>query len=107
MCHFFEYVPFKISLYIYQLNRDIDMEKRQIKKQSTAIFKRLTGKSLRNLGMIAGFPKRYIQGYNFVLVLVVFGDLVFPLNIMMWLPQTHPSYSEKNDMVKDYINPEE
>ena len=48
--------------------------------------------------------ERYIEGYNFVLVLVAFGDLVFPLNIMMWLPQKHPSHRSKNDMVKDYIN---
>lgn len=47
--------------------------------------------------------KRYIMGYNPVLILAVFGDLVFPLCIMLWLPKTHPKYRSKNDLTGDFI----
>ena len=47
--------------------------------------------------------KRYIMGYNPVLILAVFGDLVFPLSVMLWLPKTHPAYRSKNDLAGDFI----
>ena len=47
--------------------------------------------------------KRYIMGYNPVLILAVFGDLVFPLSFMLWLPKTHPEYRSKNDLTGDFI----
>lgn len=47
--------------------------------------------------------KRYIMGYNPLLILAVFGDLVFPISMMLWLPKTHPKYRSKNDMTGDFI----
>jgi hypothetical protein len=47
--------------------------------------------------------KRYIMGYNPLLILSVFGDLVFPISMMLWLPKTHSQYRSKNDMTVDFI----
>ncbi len=47
--------------------------------------------------------KRYIMGYNPVLILAMFGDLVFPLSVMLWLPKTHPAYRSKNDLTGDLL----
>jgi hypothetical protein len=47
--------------------------------------------------------KRYIFGYNPVLILAVFGDLVFPLSLMLWLPQSHPQHRSKNDLAGDFL----
>lgn len=47
--------------------------------------------------------KRYLMGYNPLLILVVFGDLVFPISMMLWLPKTHSQYRSKNDMTVDFI----
>jgi len=46
---------------------------------------------------------RYIWGYNYVLVLVKAGELVFPLSIMLWVPDTHPQHRSKNDMVREFL----
>jgi hypothetical protein len=45
----------------------------------------------------------YIMGYNYVLLLVVSGSLVFPLSFVLWLPQSHPDHRSKNDIVRDEI----
>lgn len=47
---------------------------------------------------------RYIMGYNYVMILVVSGDEVFPMGLLLWLPKEHPAYKSKNDMVIDFIN---
>src|SRR5260370_13742308 len=44
-----------------------------------------------------------MMGYNPVLILAVFGDLAFPLPVMLWLPKTHPKYRSKNDLTGDFI----
>jgi hypothetical protein len=46
----------------------------------------------------------YIMGYNPVVILAVFGDFVFPISIMLWLPKTHPDHRSKNDMACDFIS---
>ncbi len=48
--------------------------------------------------------KRYIMGYNPVLILAVFGDLVLPISLKLWLPKTHPDYRSKNDLTGDFIS---
>jgi hypothetical protein len=45
----------------------------------------------------------YIMGYNPLLILAMFGDFVFPIAIMLWLPKTHPDHRSKNDMARDFI----
>jgi len=45
----------------------------------------------------------YIMGYNFVLLLVVSGEMVFPLGFVLWLPSSHADYRSKNDIVRDEI----
>ena len=46
----------------------------------------------------------YIMGYNYVLVLVVSGTIVFPLSFILWLPKESPNYRSKNDIIRDEIN---
>ncbi|MCP4650326.1 MAG: transposase, partial [PVC group bacterium] len=48
--------------------------------------------------------KKYIMGYNYVLVLVSSGDFVFPLNLSLWLPKDHADHRSKNDIAADVIN---
>jgi len=45
----------------------------------------------------------YIMGYNYVLLLVVSGELVFPLGFVLWLPKSHADYRSKNDIIRDEI----
>lgn len=47
--------------------------------------------------------KEYIMGYNYVFVIVVSGDFVFPLAVMLWLPKPHIDHQSKNDMVVDFL----
>jgi hypothetical protein len=47
---------------------------------------------------------KYIMGYNYVLVLVVSGTVVFPLSFILWLPKESPNYRSKNDIIRDEIN---
>ncbi|MDM8538810.1 transposase [Desulfobacterales bacterium HSG17] len=46
---------------------------------------------------------RYIMGYNYVLLLAVSDDMVFPLSFVLWLPKEHPDYRSKNDIARDEI----
>lgn len=46
----------------------------------------------------------YIMGYNPVVILASFGNFVFPISLMLWLPKTHPDHRSKNDMACDFIN---
>ena len=39
-----------------------------------------------------------------VLVLVAFGDFVFPLTIMLWRPKGDPKHKSKNDLVAEFLN---
>lgn len=48
--------------------------------------------------------ERYIEAHNIVLVLVSFGDFVFPLTIMIWRPKTDPKHKSKNDLVVDFLD---
>ncbi len=45
----------------------------------------------------------YIMGYNYVLLLVVSGSVVFPVTFVLWLPKSHPEYRSKNDIARDEI----
>lgn len=47
--------------------------------------------------------KRYIMGYNYVLMLAVSGDTVIPLAFVLWLPAGHPGHRSKNDIAQDEI----
>jgi hypothetical protein len=47
--------------------------------------------------------EEYIMGYNYVLLLVVSGEFVFPLGFVLWLPSSHADYRSKNDIVRDEI----
>ena len=47
---------------------------------------------------------RYIMGYNFVFVLVIRGEDVFPLSMMLWLPKKHKDHRTKIEMSRDFIN---
>lgn len=46
---------------------------------------------------------RYIMGYNYVLLLAVSDDTVFPISFVLWLPKGHPDYRSKNDIARDEI----
>ncbi|MCP4347574.1 MAG: transposase [Desulfobacterales bacterium] len=48
--------------------------------------------------------KRYITGYNYVLILAISGDTVIPLSFVLWLPAEHPDHRSKNDIARDGIN---
>jgi hypothetical protein len=47
--------------------------------------------------------EKYIMGYNYVVVLVVSGSVVFPLGFILWLPKDHLTYRSKNDIVRDEL----
>jgi hypothetical protein len=47
--------------------------------------------------------KRYIMGYNYVLMLAVSGNTAVPLVFALWLPAKHPDHRSKNDMARDEI----
>jgi len=46
---------------------------------------------------------RYIKGYNYILLLAVSGETVFPLSFVLWLPKTHTDYRSRNDIAADEI----
>ena len=48
--------------------------------------------------------KRYIMGYNYVFVIAVSGNFIFPLFVGLWLPEPHPQHRSKNDMLIDFIS---
>jgi len=63
-----------------------------------------SGKTMEFLHRLFDHVKgTYIMGYNPVVILAVFGDFVFPISIMLWLPKTHPDHRSKNDMACDFI----
>ena len=43
------------------------------------------------------------MGDNPVVMLAVFGDLVFPLSVRLWLPKPHPQYRSNNALTGDFI----
>ena len=48
--------------------------------------------------------KTYFMGHNIVLVLVTFGDFVFPLTMMLWQPKIEGKpHKSKNDLAKAYL----
>lgn len=48
--------------------------------------------------------KTYFMGHNIVLVLVAFGDFIFPLTMMLWEPKIADiSHESKNDLAKIYL----
>ena len=47
--------------------------------------------------------KQYIMGYNYVFVIVVSGNFIFPLYVGLWLPEPHVNHRSKNDMLIDFI----
>lgn len=47
--------------------------------------------------------KQYIKGYNYVFVVVVCGNFIFPLFVSLWLPEPHAKHCSKNDMLIDFI----
>jgi len=47
--------------------------------------------------------KQYVMGYNYVFVIVVSGNFIFPLHVGLWLPKPHPKHRSKNDMFSDFI----
>ena len=63
-----------------------------------------TGKYMEFIHKLFDHSKEeYIMGYNPVLILAVFGKLVFPIAIMLWLPKEHPQHRSKNDMTREFI----
>jgi hypothetical protein len=47
--------------------------------------------------------KQYIMGYNYVFVIVISGNFIFPLFVGLWLPEPHAKHRSKNDMFIDFI----
>jgi hypothetical protein len=47
--------------------------------------------------------KQYIMGYNYMFVLVMSGDFIFPLFVSLWLPKPHVEHRSKNDILIDFI----
>ena len=47
--------------------------------------------------------KQYIKGYNYMFVIVVSGNFIFPLFVSLWLPEPHVKHRSKNDMLIDFI----
>jgi len=41
--------------------------------------------------------KQYMMGYNYLFVLVIYGDFVFPLFVGLWLPKSHVKHRSKNE----------
>jgi hypothetical protein len=47
---------------------------------------------------------KYFMGHNIVLVLVSFGEFIFPLTIMLWEPKVEGKpHQSKNDLAKAYL----
>jgi len=47
--------------------------------------------------------KQDIKGYNYVFVIVVSGNFIFPLYVGLWLPKPHAKHRSKNDMLVEFI----
>ncbi len=47
--------------------------------------------------------KQYIMGYNYMFVLVMSGDFIFPLFVSLWLPKPHVEHRSKNDILINFI----
>jgi len=47
--------------------------------------------------------QRYIMAHNMVLILVGFGDVVFPMAITLWRPKDQPGHQSKNRIVADFL----
>jgi len=47
--------------------------------------------------------KQYIMGYNYVFVIVISGNFIFPLFVSLWLPKPHSQHRCKNDIFIDFI----
>jgi hypothetical protein len=47
--------------------------------------------------------KQYLMGYNYVFMIVVSGNFIFPLFVGLWLPESHVKHRSKNDMLIDFI----
>jgi hypothetical protein len=43
------------------------------------------------------------MGYNYMFVLVMSGDFIFPLFVSLWLPKPHIEHRSKNDILIDFI----
>lgn len=49
--------------------------------------------------------KTYFMGHNIVLILVAFGDFIFPLTMILWQPKIEgESHESKNDLAKTYLD---
>lgn len=48
--------------------------------------------------------KQYIMGYNYVFVIVISGNFIFPLFVSLWLPKPHVKHRSKNDIFIDFID---
>lgn len=47
--------------------------------------------------------KQYINGYNYMFVIVASGNFIFPLFVGLKLPKPHVKHRSKNDMLIDFI----
>ncbi len=73
----------------FDLKNDTDQSRTWIKILIDDTKSEKFGKTMEFIHKLFDHGKdRYIMGYNYVLVLVVSGDMVFPLTFILWLPET-------------------
>jgi len=47
--------------------------------------------------------KQYIIGYNYVFVIVISDNFIFPLFVSLWLPKPQSKHRSKNDIFINFI----
>ena len=53
--------------------------------------------------LFSRYKKQYIMGYNYVFVIVISGNFIFPLFVSLWRSSPHVKHRSKNEMLIDFL----